>query len=140
MHAVEETVLRAIPDDAIHETVLRYQLQQHAVAQLPLTQYYLAVRGRDPSEDLLHRVRGLVSQVQPLSQCRVSVQDRVTDRNTGAQGLIVEVSSLRWLQMTAAEVVGGYYAAPWQAAVIRYCVEYDGGDWAVTRTRILWRA
>jgi hypothetical protein len=140
IRAIEDTVPSATPDDTIHEIVFRYQLQQHAAAQLPPMRYYLALRGRDPGEDLLSRVQALVSQVQPVSQCRVSARDGVIDRKTGAHGLIIEVSSLGWLHVTAAEVVGGHYAAPWQAATIRYRVEYDGGRWAVTRTRVLWRA
>ena len=138
--AIEDTLLRATSDDAIHESVFRYQLQQHAAAQLLPTRYYLALRGHNPGEDLLCRVRVLVSQVQPLSQCRVSARDGVIDRKTGTRGLIVEVKSLRWLYGTVVEVVGGYYATPWQAAAIRYRVEYDGGGWAVTRAHLLWRA
>jgi hypothetical protein len=138
--AIEDIVPRATSDDAVHETVFRYQLQQHAAAQLLPTRYYLALQGHNPGEDLLCRMRVLVSQVQPLSQCRVSARDGVIDRKTGTRGLIVEVRSLRWLHMAVVEVVGGYYATPWQAAAIRYGVEYDGGGWAVTRTQVLWSA
>jgi hypothetical protein len=139
IRTIADAIPRASPDDAIYEAVFRYHLQQHATEQPHPILYYLSLRGRDPGEDLLRRVWTLASQVQPLSQCRVSARDGVTDRKTGARGLIVEVSSLRWLHVTAAEVVGGYYATPWQAAAIHYRVEPDGGQWAVTSTRVLWR-
>ena len=131
----------AIARDAICEAVFRYQLRQHAPAQLasPIC-YYLALRGRDPADDLMCRLWDLAPWVKKRSQCRISARDGVIDRDTGARGLIVEVSSLSWMDAAAVDVVGGYYAAPLEAAIVLYHVAYDEDRWDVKAARDLWKA
>jgi hypothetical protein len=102
--------------------------------------YYLALRGRDPDEPLLRRLRALTPWVQPLSRCRVTARDGVVDRTTGAGGVIVQVARLTWVHGAAADVVGGYYITHRQAAGLRYRVEPQGHDWDVTAVHLLWRA
>jgi hypothetical protein len=124
---------------AIYEAVFRYQLRQPlADAPRPLG-YYLARLGRDPDDACLGRLRSLAPAVQPLSRCRVSVRDGVVDRVTGARGVIMQVTRLTWVHAAAVDVVGGYYLTHCQAAGLRYRVEYDGRDWAVTVVHLLWR-
>jgi len=101
---------------------------------------YLALRGRDPDESLLQRLRVLTLWVQPLSQCRVTARDGVIDRATGAGGVIVQVARLTWVHRAAADVVGGYYIAHRHAAGLHYRVEPHGHAWAVTSVHLLWRA
>jgi len=125
---------------AICEAVFRYQLQQPLVDHPEVPHYYLALRGQDPDEPLLHRLRELTPWVQPLSQCRVTARDGVRDRGTGATGVIVQVARLTWGHEAAADVVGGYYITHRQAAGLRYRVESHGHDWAVTSVHVLWRA
>ena len=124
----------------ICEAVFRYQLQQPLVDHPEVPHYYLALRGQDPDEPLLHRLRELTPWVQPLSQCRVTARDGVRDRGTGATGVIVQVARLTWGHEAAADVVGGYYITHRQAAGLRYRVESHGHDWAVTSVHVLWRA
>src|ERR687897_2672999 len=89
---------------AVWEAVFRYQLQQPLVDHPQVPRYYLALQGRDPDEALLHRLRELTPWVQPLSQCRVTARDGVTDRATGASGVIVQVARLTWVHAAAADV------------------------------------
>jgi hypothetical protein len=131
---------RARLEAAICEAVFRYQLQQPLVDHPEVPHYYLALRGQDPAEPLLHRLRALTPWVQPLSQCRVTARDGVRDRVTGAAGVIVQVARLTWGPGAAADVVGGYYITHRQATGLRYRVEPQGYDWAVTSVHVLWRA
>ncbi len=122
------------------EAVFRYQLQQPLVDHPQVPRYYLALQGQDPDAALLRRLRELTPWVQPLSRCRVTARDGVTDRATGARGVIVQVARLTWLHGAAADVVGGYYITHRHAAGLRYRVEPQGHDWAVTTVHLLWRA
>jgi hypothetical protein len=137
---VPRTPARERLEAAVCEAVFRYQLQQPLVDQSRVPRYYLALQGRDPDETLLHRLRALTPWVQPLSQCRVTARDGVTDRATGAGGVIVQVARLTWVHGAAADVVGGYYITHRHAAGLRYCIEHHGHDWAVTTVHLLWRA
>jgi hypothetical protein len=138
--AVPRTPERERRETAVCEAVFRYQLQQPLVDQPRVLRYYLALRGRDPDEALLRRLRELTPRVQPLSQCRVTARDGVTDRTTGAGGVIVQVARLTWVHGAAADVVGGYYLTHRHAAGLRYRVEHQGHAWAVTTAYLLWRA
>ncbi len=127
------------PGEAIYEAVFRYQLDQLMADQSHPSRAYLALQGHDPSPAVMDQFRTHAPWVQPLSQCRVSARDGVTDRKTGAEGLIVEVGSLHWLHETAVDVVGGCYETPWRAVARRYRVEYDGERWVVTCASDLWQ-
>jgi hypothetical protein len=127
------------PGEAIYEAVFRYQLDQLMADQSHPSRAYLALQGHDPSPAVMDQFRTHALWVQPLSQCRVSARDGVTDRKTGAEGLIVEVGSLHWLHETAVDVVGGCYETPWRAVARRYRVEYDGERWVVTCASDLWK-
>jgi hypothetical protein len=129
-----------IPDEEICEAVFRYQLQQPLPDQPHPPRYYLTLRGRDPGEALLRRLRDLTPWVQPLSQCRVSARDGVIDRATGSRGVIVQVTRLTWVHASAVDVVGGYYIAPRHAAGLGYRVESNRWRWTVTTAHLLWRA
>jgi hypothetical protein len=124
---------------AIYDAVFRYQLRQPLMdAPRPLG-YYLARQGRDPDDACLGRLRTLMPGIQPLSRCRVSARGGVVDRVTGARGVIMQVTRLAWVHASAVDVVGGYYLTHRQAAGLRYRVEYNGRDWAVTVVHLLWR-
>jgi hypothetical protein len=126
------------PEAAVCEAVFRYQLQQLLVDAPQPLHYYIAQQGRDPDDALLGRLRALVSAVQPLSQCRVTARAGVIDRATGARGVILQVARLAWVHAAAVDVVGGYYLTHRHAAGLRYRVEQDGSDWAVTTACLLW--
>jgi hypothetical protein len=126
-------------DEAVCEAVFRYQLQQPFVNQPRPSGYYLALRGRDPDEALLDRLRDLTPTIHPLSQCRVTARDGVLDRATGTRGVIVQIARLAWVHTAAVDVVGGYYITHWHAAAFRYGVEPEGPRWAVTTAFLLWR-
>jgi hypothetical protein len=64
----------------------------------------------------------------------------VVDRVTGASGVIMQVTRLTWVHAAAVDVVGGYYLTHRQAAGLRYHLEHNGRDWAVTVVHLLWRA
>jgi hypothetical protein len=137
--AVARTPGRERLEAAVCEAVFRYQLQPPLVDSPYVPRYYLALQGHDPDEALLRRLRALTPWVQPLSQCRVTARDGVTDRTTGAGGVIVQVARLTWVHGAAADVVGGYYITHRHAAGLRYRVEHQGHDWAVTTAYLLWR-
>jgi hypothetical protein len=138
--AVPGTPGRERLEATVCEAVFRYQLQQPLVDHAQVPRYYLALQGHDPNEPLLHRLRELTPWVQPLSQCRVTARDGVIDRATGTRGVIVQVARLTWVHAAAADVVGGYYITHRHAAGLRYRVERQGHDWAVTTVHLLWRA
>jgi hypothetical protein len=119
--------------------VFRYQLQQPLVDPPQPLRYYLALRGRDPDEVLLGRLRDLTPRVQPLSHCRVTAREGVLDRATEARGVILQVTRVAWVHAAAVEVVGGYYLTHRHAASFRYRVASDGTHWAVTIVQLLWR-
>ena len=140
----ERLRLSTSPDEhleaAVCEVVFRSQLQQPLVDVAQPLRYYLAQQGRDPDEALLHRLRAVVSEVHPLSHCRVSARGGVVDRATGVRGVILQVARLAWLHAAAVDVVGGYYLTHRQAAGLCYHVAYDGHHWAVLTVQLLWRA
>ena len=151
VHAPEATPRRgqgAVPcpprrehcEAAVCEAVFRYQLQQPLVDHSQVLRYYLALRGGDPDEAFLHRLRALTPWVQPLSQCRVTARDGVIDRATGTCGVIVQVARVTWVHAAAVEVVGGYYITHRHAAGLRYHVAHDGQRWVVMTVHVLWRA
>ncbi len=115
--AVPRTPGRERLEAVVCEAVFRYQLQQPLVDHPHVPRYYLALQGHDPDAALLRRLRELTPRVQPLSQCRVTARDGVTDRATGARGVIVQVARLTWLHGAAADVVRGYYITHRHAAV-----------------------
>jgi hypothetical protein len=137
--AVPRTPGRERLEAAVYEAVFRYQLGQPLVDQPLPPRYYLALRGQDADEALLGRLRDLTPGVQPLSQCRVTARGGVIDRATGAGGGILHVARLSWVHGAAADVVGGYYITHRHAAGLRYRVERQGHDWAVTSVHLLWR-
>jgi hypothetical protein len=120
-------------------TVFRYQLQQLLVDPPPPLRYYIALRGRDPDDTLLSRLRDLTPRVYPLSHCRVTAREGVLDRATAARGVILQVARLSWVHAAAVDVTGGYYRTHRQAASFRYCVAFHGVHWAVTTVHLLWR-
>jgi hypothetical protein len=126
-------------DAVIAEAVFGYHLQRLLADQPSPLRYYLALCGRDPDEALLRRLQTIAAGVEPRSQCRVSARTGVTDRATGAAGVILEVTSLSWIHVAAVEVVGGYYVTPWHAAALRYRVEWTREQWVVTAAGELWR-
>ena len=138
--AVPRTPGRKRLEVAVCEAVFRHQLQQPLVDHPQVPRYYLALQGHDPDEALLRRLRELTPWVHPLSQCRVTAREGVVDRATGASGVIVQVARLTWVHGAAADVVGGYYITHRHAAGLRYRVELQGHDWAVTSVHLLWRA
>lgn len=125
---------------AVCEVVFRAQLQQSLVDAPPPLRYYLAQQGWDPDEALLHRLSAVVSEVYPLSHCRVSAREGVVDRAAGVRGVILQMARLAWVHAAAVDVVGGYYLTHRQAAGLRYHVEHYGHQWAVTAVHLLWRA
>jgi hypothetical protein len=62
-------------------------------------------RGRDPDDARLGRLRALVSEVEPPSQCRVMAREGVVNRATEARGAIVQVARLSWVHTAAVDVV-----------------------------------
>ena len=138
--AVPRPPAREPLEAAVCEAVFRAQLRQPLVDQPRVPRYYLALQGHDPDEALLRRLRELTPWVQPLSQCRVTARAGVLDRVTGAGGVIVQVARLTWVHGAAADVVGGYYITHRHAAGLRYRIEQQGPDWAVTTIHLLWRA
>jgi len=126
-------------EEAVCEVVFRYQLLQPLADAPQPPRYYVAQQGRDPDDALLRRLRAVVPEVQPLSQCRVSAREGVVDRATGTRGRIVQVARLAWVHAAAVDAVGGYYITHRHAAGLRYHVEYDGYHWAVTAAHLLWR-
>jgi hypothetical protein len=93
-------------NEAVCEAVFCYQLQQPLADAPHPARCYVARQGRDADDACLGRLRALVSEVQPPSQCRVTAREEVVDRAIGARGAIVQVARLAWGHAAAVDVVG----------------------------------
>jgi hypothetical protein len=95
-----------LSDERLDEAVFCYQLQQPLADAPPLPRYHVARQGRDPDAAHLGRLGAPASEVQPLSQCRVTAREGVVDQATGALGSTVQVARLAWVHAAAVDVVG----------------------------------
>jgi len=134
------TQARQSQEDDIREAVFRWQFN-HNVSGLQTNAkvYFLAVgeKGGDPSDEFMKRFVGNKPPVRKRSQCTANAGRRVLDKQTGEQGLIFNVTSLRWISDTEVEAEGGYYEAGLSSSGNIYTLKKDNGKWKMTRDKLV---
>ena len=95
---------------------------------------------RDPSPELMARFAGHKPRVEPVSHARVSFDEGVRHRDTGEQGIIFRITSLKRFSENVMEAEGGYYVGNLSASGNVFRVERIAGVWVVTGDKMEWIA
>jgi hypothetical protein len=125
--------VQAAGQDAVCEAVFRYQMNSTFGGNFfpkSCPMVYLSVNGNDPSEDVMLHLAGAPIPLSRVSQCTTSGM-RVRDKRTGAQGAILKIDGIRWIDRDEAEVEGGYYRGGLDSSGNEYHVEMTGNHWEV---------
>lgn len=149
-HAVPEPPEEPPADDSreaagwdVREAVFRHQFEDNASGGQRSVAYYFLAWGNptereDPPAKFLERFEGHTPRVVPVSKSTVAEDSSVVHRDDGKRGLIFQITDLRWIDQTTAEVQGGYYEGNVSASGNLYRVEKQGDGWVVTEDRMLW--
>jgi hypothetical protein len=138
-HAVPHHSARAHQKDAIRAAVFRYLLYRYG-PQWPRAKTYffnVGTPGRpcDPSPALMTWFRHEALPVKKASQSDGRAF-AVREKGTGAPGLLLTVSSLKWITDTQVEVEGGYRAHRRAGNTAQFQVARQGDRWVVTEETV----
>ncbi|MDQ7823863.1 MAG: hypothetical protein RDV48_13775 [Candidatus Eremiobacteraeota bacterium] len=130
--------------DDIMATVFQYQFQHNLSGkQQNAKAYFLStLDGRDPGDNVIRHFSGHRPPVKKKSQCevkQVGLGDSVIDKETGEEGLLFRVDSIKWISWSRAEVKGGYYEGSLSASGNKYSVLRKGWKWIVTEDICEWQ-
>ncbi|MCW5555100.1 MAG: hypothetical protein KIS67_23415 [Verrucomicrobiae bacterium] len=130
---------RAKVESDIREAVFRYQFQHDGSALLNnAVAYYIAIKGRDPTDEFIQRFAGHIPPMKKASLCIIDAREGVRDVKTDQRGLRFDVGSVKWIGDTQAEVSGGFYKHGLSASGNTYDLTQQNGIWCVTRIKLLW--
>ena len=122
------------------EAVYRYQFTHNASSATHHGRaevYFLSGPGKqDPAAELLARFAGHTPPVAPASAAGSKVWYGVKHGESGAQGIILRVDEIRWIDPDTAEVEGGYYENSRSASENTYRVARKDGRWTVVNDRM----
>ena len=132
----------------LQEALFRYMFEHnHSGLQQSAPIYFISVGESsnaeypDPNPSLLARFGQHVPTVKAASSARISDQPDdcalVRDSETGEQGLIFVIQSMRLKSADEVEALGGYYAACLSASSNRYTVKRKRNKWIVTKDKLL---
>lgn len=132
-------------DPDIAEATFRYQFMHNESGQQSGAHVYCIGFERktalggwdDPPPSLVSRFSDVSPPVKAVSECSAS-QHGVRDRETGADGLIFEISTVTCTSDTQCVAEGGYYEAGLSASGDSYYLEKTNGKWAVTKDVMHW--
>jgi hypothetical protein len=132
-------------DDQVREAVFRHLFTHNASGMKDSAPvYFLSVgeadKPRDPSPELMARFAGHKPRVEPVSHARVSFDEGVRHRDTGEQGIIFRITSLKRVSENVVEAEGGYYVGNLSASGNVFRVERIAGVWVVTGDKMEWIA
>ena len=98
---------RGAQDDAIRETVYRYQIKNF---DLVVAYHFIAVNGKNPPASVLQRLHGEQPPVLPVSDAeRIKKPMRlIQNRNDFKQGVLFNQGQIKWISDTKADVDGGF--------------------------------
>ncbi|MGO8925829.1 MAG: hypothetical protein ACLQU3_02885 [Limisphaerales bacterium] len=128
-------------EDDIREAVFRWQFDHNVSGQQKKAKvYFLSVGEKygDPSDEFIKRFADNKPPVRKRSECTADAGKGVLDKKTGEQGLIFNVTSIKWSSDTEVEVEGGYYEAGLSASGNIYTVKKEKGKWKVTKDKMGW--
>jgi len=131
--------------DDLMEAVFRYQFAHNCSAsQDEANAYYIGISNdRDPSDDFMKRFVKNKPTVKKISKSIIFQKDlgyRVIDRETGQEGLIFRITSVRFLNDEMAEVKGGYYEASLSSSENTYQLVQTGKTWKVIKDTCNWQS
>lgn len=130
---------RAKAESDILEAVFRYQFQHDGRALLNnAAAYYIAIKGRDPSDEFIRRFGGHIPQVKKASLCRIDAREGVRDAKSDQRSLRFDVGSVKWTGNTQVEVSGGFYKHGLSASGNTYYLIQQNGVWSVTQVKVIW--
>jgi len=125
-------------DPEMAEAVFRYQfLHNGSGQQTNAATYFLEIAGDDPDDAFIRRFTGNQPPVKKRSQCSTEGM-KVTDKDTGRNGLIFTLKSISIKDEIRAEAEGGYYEAGLSASGNTYYLEKQNGKWIVTKDTLQW--
>ncbi len=128
--------------DDLMESVFRYQFTHNGSAkQNNACAYYLGINNdQDPSDRFTKRFEKSIPPVKKLSQSRIDkgLGQVVKDSDTGQEGIIFRIISIRWLNEETVEVKGGYYEANLSASGNTYRLIRIGRYWIVIKDTCNW--
>lgn len=98
---------RTAQEENIHEAVFRYQF---AHVELIFAYHFIAIDGKNPSEEFLQRFRDNDPPVRPISEAeRVKKPMKmVVSKDDQKQGVIFYVGPVKWISDTKADVEGRF--------------------------------
>jgi hypothetical protein len=130
-------------EENVKEVVFRIQIKNRNDNRI----FYLAYTSidseskeliyNDPSSEFIHRFDDLPQKVKAFSKCVLS-DFGVKDKITGERGIILRISSIRWLSETEAFVEAGSYMGPTGASGVKYRVQFQGKKWIVVSSKAMW--
>jgi hypothetical protein len=121
------------------EAVFRYQLDLYTGPSAPVVFFLSAGEGgeeRDPSDEFMQRFVGHRLVVKKLSECMFA--NRVKDIETGADGVILYIDEIKWINRREVEVDARWYVGPLSARGELYHVAYEGRRWIVKSRTHKW--
>ena len=119
------------------ESVFRYQFTHNCSGkQDKAFAYYLSIYDdKDPSDTFMKRFEKHIPPVKKISQSRMKkdLGTAVIDEETGKEGIIFRIRTIRWINKETVEVEGGYYEGSLSASENTYQVIRKGRSWVVTK-------
>jgi hypothetical protein len=121
---------KTLQEGDIREAVIRYQIKMW---DLKAKVYFIAVNGKDPTEEFLRRFVDIELPVRKksASKQKKDVVGWVVEKKTGKTGVIFDQNAIQWQSNTKVVVDGGYLCGGLCAAAGHYEVEYVEGRWTV---------
>ena len=95
-----------------------------------------SIKGKDPSDGLIHRLHDIPRKIRKLSSARYGKLAAPFDRTTHQSGIIFSVEGIRWSNNDAAELHGGYYCNGRCGASILFTMQRENGKWVVKGSEI----
>ena len=136
--------MRLRDEDDILESVFCYQFSHNPSSlQQKAGAYYLSLgeNAHDPSDLFMQRFAGYAPPVRKVSRSKFDpsvLRGRIVDTETGEQGLIFMVKSIKWFTATEVWVNGGYYQNGLASSGHTYTVQKKNGRWSVVKAKLRW--
>jgi hypothetical protein len=131
--------------DDLMEAVFRYQFAHNCSSSRDeANAYYIGIyNDLDPGDDFMKRFVKNKPTVKKISKSIIVQKDlgySVIDRETGQEGLIFRITSIRFINDEMAEVKGGYYEAGLSASGNTYQLIRAGNTWIVIKDVCNWQS
>jgi hypothetical protein len=130
--------------DGLRVVVFQSLLEKHATDRKGYNfVYFLCLKSRtNPSQYVLEQFSNSPFKVRSCSHASAPEVNPVVDRETGAEGTILEISQpeRKGLFQTKFEVQAEFHMAMLVAAGFRYVLRHDGAKWVVESMTETWKS